>query len=215
LSAYCTIADVYTWIPRGSIAIPARLVSASASTDALTIDSHGLETGDVVTFRVGSGGTIPTGLVAGTTYYVIKLSDSSLSVSLTDGGAAVDITAAGANTLIVVAIPWTSWIAQSSAELESTMPAHAVPLDSPYPAIVTAYTAGIVAEKALSWAGVGSPPSFSERMDRVRAELKEWRKNGIPIRGAIVPTSSNRAVSGGAIAADARGWAGRGNAVIP
>jgi len=180
----------------------------------LTLDSHGLETGDVVTLRVGAGGTIPTGLVAGTTYYAIKLTDSTMSLSLTDGGAAVDITAEGSNVLLIVAIPWDSWIAEASAELESTMPAHAVPLTET-PAIVTAYAAGLVAEKALSWAGVGAPPAFSERMDRVRAELKEWRKSGIPIRGAVVPVSSNRAVSGGAIAADARGWAGRGNAVIP
>lgn len=56
-------------------------------------------TGDQVQFKVGPGGTLPAPLVAGTTYYVIKLTASTikLATSLANAlaGTAIDITTAG------------------------------------------------------------------------------------------------------------------------
>ena len=216
MSAYCEIADVYNWIPRGSVQNSARLLgSVATATDVITLDGHGLETDDPITFRADAGGELPTGLVEATTYYAIKLTDTTLSVAAAAAGSAIDLTSEGSNTLLIAPVPWVAWIAAASARMESTLPAHAVPLEAPFPEIVIVYTAGLVAVKALLWSGNAGPPGFTEEMERVRAELKEWRKNGIPIRGAIVPTSANRAISGGAAASDVRGWAGRGDTVLP
>lgn len=63
---------------------------------------HGLEAGARVIFT-GTGGTIPTGLVAGTAYYVLAagLTPTKFSVAATPGGAAIATTAAGTATAIV------------------------------------------------------------------------------------------------------------------
>lgn len=62
---------------------------------------HGLEAGARVMFT-GTGGTIPTGLTAGTAYYVLAagLTPTAFSVSATPGGAAIATTAAGTATSI-------------------------------------------------------------------------------------------------------------------
>jgi hypothetical protein len=73
-----------------------------ATDDEITVEPYlNLKVGDPVQFSVvnsqtgGTGtGTLPAGLVAATTYYVIAYTASSgvLEVSATDGGSAVDIT---------------------------------------------------------------------------------------------------------------------------
>ena len=108
-----------------------------------------------------------------------------------------------------------TWIEWASNEIECTLPSAAVPLETPYPAVVVSYCAGLVAEQALVATGVGASPGFSERMDRVRNELREWRSKGIVIRGEDRPASANSAVSSTATASDSRGWASRGNTVLP
>jgi hypothetical protein len=68
---------------------------------------HGLEAGARVMFT-GTGGTLPTGLVAGTAYYVVAtgLTPTKFSVSATPGGAAIATTAAGtASAITATAMP--------------------------------------------------------------------------------------------------------------
>lgn len=206
MSAYCQIANVYEWIPRGSISAQALLVAAvNATTNILTINGHGLALDDELTFRAEAGGSLPGGLVEGTTYYAIPLTDSTFQVATSAGGSAVNLTTAGENVVAVVELPWARWIASASAEIESTIPAHAVPLTAPYPEVVTSYTAGLVASKALAFCGTTSA-SIDARLALVRNELREWRAKGIPVRGAVVPTSANLAVRATATAVDSRGW---------
>ncbi len=59
---------------------------------------HGLAAGDKVTFT--TTGALPTGLTAGTTYFVIStgLAADSFRVSATDGGAVVDTTGSQSGT---------------------------------------------------------------------------------------------------------------------
>ena len=204
MSSYCTISDVYRWIPRGSVQNPARLVDVDTTTDTLTLDGHGLESGDEVQFRPESGGALPTGLVEGTSYYALVTSESTFQVAASVGGPAIDLSGTPSNVLCVVQLPWAAWIEEASNEVECTMPAHVVPLSAPYPAVVVAYTAGLVAETALAYSGVASA-SIADRLTRVRAELATWRKQGVPIRGAVRPASSNLAIVGSR-ATDPRGW---------
>jgi len=60
-------------------------------------NAHGLAANDRVVFEVVEGLTIPAGLTAGTLYHVIStgLTTDAFRVSTTQGGSAVDITAAG------------------------------------------------------------------------------------------------------------------------
>lgn len=67
--------------------------TAAASTDLITAAAHGLQTGDRVNLVAITGGT---GLTAGTDYYVIRASASTLKLATTAAlaaaGTAVDIT---------------------------------------------------------------------------------------------------------------------------
>ena len=87
----------------------ARLISSNAAaevaftvtalTDLINKTAHGLVAGDKITLRTTT--TIPAGLVALTTVYFVRaagLTADAFTVSLTDGGAVVDITDAGTGT---------------------------------------------------------------------------------------------------------------------
>jgi hypothetical protein len=66
--------------------------AAAAATDLITLTAHGLTNGDTVVFtNVGAA----TPLTVGTVYYVVSASANTFSVSLTKGGAAVNITVDG------------------------------------------------------------------------------------------------------------------------
>jgi hypothetical protein len=71
----------------------------AADITANTIDSpaHGLSAGNQVVFWASSGAVLPAPLAEGTIYFVIAagLTTDVFEVSLTSGGSAVDITAAG------------------------------------------------------------------------------------------------------------------------
>lgn len=60
-------------------------------------NAHGLAANDRVEFEVIEGLTVPAGLTAGTLYHVIStgITTDSFRVSATQGGSAIDITAAG------------------------------------------------------------------------------------------------------------------------
>ena len=66
------------------------------ATDVITI-ANTFADGDLVTYNNG-GGTDIAGLVNGTDYYIISASATDFQVSLTSGGAAVDLTALGTGT---------------------------------------------------------------------------------------------------------------------
>jgi hypothetical protein len=71
--------------------------TAEPSTDVITCTAHGQSNDDRVQFR--TTGVLPAGLVLGTNYWVVNASPpDELKVSLTQGGAAVDITDAGTGT---------------------------------------------------------------------------------------------------------------------
>jgi hypothetical protein len=69
-----------------------------ASTNIITSTSHGYITGDKILYG-DAGGTAPGGLVDGTSYYVIYLTDNTLSLATTQfqsyAGTAIDLTDSG------------------------------------------------------------------------------------------------------------------------
>lgn len=74
-----------------------RAVTADAGTDKLALTAHGLANGDRV-FLSNSGGALPGGSAANRLYHVVGATANDFQVSLTSGGAAIDITSAGTGT---------------------------------------------------------------------------------------------------------------------
>lgn len=71
-------------------------------TDLITAPAHGLQTDQRVFVLAAPGAVIPTGLVEGTAYFTLAsgLTTDAFKLSLTSGGAAIDITASGAALFI-------------------------------------------------------------------------------------------------------------------
>ncbi len=67
--------------------------TGAAATDILTAPGHGLANNDRVVVR---GAALPAGLSADTVYWVVGVSGGTFQLSLTQGGAAIDLTADGA-----------------------------------------------------------------------------------------------------------------------
>lgn len=187
MSAYCEQTDAYAWTPRGSISNPAQSVAITAATDIITWDGHALADDDPLTFRAESGGSMPSPLVAGTTYYAIRMTDSTFKVAATAGGSAIDLTTAGSNVLGIAQPPWTRWIEEESALIEGNCPSHVVPF-SETPPIVRRMVSLRVAVRARMWGGNSTEPIQNEIDDALRM-FTAWAK-GQQIRGAIEPASA-------------------------
>jgi hypothetical protein len=70
--------------------------TADASTDTITSAGHNMAEGEAVT--LATTGTLPAGLATSTTYYVRNPTANTFQLSLSSGGAIVDITGAGTGT---------------------------------------------------------------------------------------------------------------------
>jgi hypothetical protein len=216
VTAYATASDLYTYaLRRGVLSNPGREVeSSSASTNVITLDQHLFETNDEVTLRAAEGGTLSAPLVEGTVYYVVRLTDSTFSVAATSGGAAINLTTDGVSMMVKAELPVAALLEAYSRFVDDFIPAHLVPLDSPYPVTIVRIVCELTAAKLLSLAGQSSV-SMTEAEVGAKAQLERWSK-GVPIRDATVTASANRAiVSTLASTADPRGWAPSGSGSIP
>lgn len=63
--------------------------------DTIRSPGHGFSNDDRVVFEAEDVGSLPTGLSAGTLYWVVNAATDTFKVSTTQGGGAVDITAVG------------------------------------------------------------------------------------------------------------------------
>jgi hypothetical protein len=79
----------------GSVKGYAAVVSAGLASDTINSAAHGLVNTDRVMVYNVFAESLPTGLTEGTLYYVVGATTDTFQVSLTSGGAAVDITAVG------------------------------------------------------------------------------------------------------------------------
>ncbi len=211
--AYATREDVYTYgLPRGSLGNPGRVcASALASTDTFTLDGHGFSDGEEVILRAEEGGTLPSPLVAGATYYVVWLSDSTFKVASSKGGAAVNLTTDGELVVVSTALPFDKYLERYSRFADGFIPAHLVPLSAPYPVEVTAVVAELTAKRLQIWCGQTSD-SMTEIEVGAKAQLERWAK-GLRIRDARVTTSANLAVARSGNGN--RGWDGLDPTRIP
>lgn len=94
-------------IERGADCVPESVVTISVATPGVvTWANHGLFAGQPVVFS-NTGGALPTGLTAGTVYYVLAsgLTSSTFQVGATAGGSAIATTAPGTGVNTVTAPP--------------------------------------------------------------------------------------------------------------
>lgn len=72
--------------------------------DTITIPGHTLAVNERAAFYPAFGSALPTGLTEGTIYWVITVSGDDITVSTTQGGGAVNITAVGDGVAIEAAV---------------------------------------------------------------------------------------------------------------
>jgi hypothetical protein len=194
----------------------AREVATSiASTDTLTLDGHGFETNDELVFRAVEGGTLSSPLVAGTTYYAIRLNEGAFKVAATEDGVAINLTTDGALMLVATPLPIDDVLEAYSRWVDGFLPAHAVPLaadDTSAPALVKMLVATLAAKRLMHLAGQASE-SLNEAELAAKAQLERFAA-GLPLRDAAATAPTNKAaVSSLSItAADPRGW---GSGTLP
>lgn len=203
--AYATRADLYRYgLPRGLLANPGRLcASANVTSNVLTLDGHGFETDMPLLFRAEAGGSLPAPLVAGTTYYAKRVTDSTFQVAAAAAGSAIDLTTAGASIVVSTALPIDEVLEFYSRFVDGFLPAHKVPLETPFPITVTALVAELSAKKLLVIARQSSA-SMKELELAAKAQLERWAK-GIPLRDEDATESTNLAITESS-SADPRGW---------
>jgi hypothetical protein len=81
----------------GITAHPTQNFTASATTDRLTCNGHGVQAGNQIIVS-NSGGGLPTGLAASTRYFATEVGANSFKLAETENGAPIDITGAGTGT---------------------------------------------------------------------------------------------------------------------
>lgn len=209
MTAYATRSDLYTHgLPRGVLSNEGRLVASSlASTNVLTLDNHLFETDDRVQVRAIQGGVLSSPLVAGTVYYVIRLTDSTFSLAETSGGSAIDLTSNGESMVVTAEMPIDDLLEAYSRFVDDFIP-HLVPLAAPYPITIVRVVCELTAAKLLLLMGQSST-TMKEAEVGAKAQLERWA-SGQPIRDANATASSNMAITGNSgDIADPRGWGSR------
>ena len=219
MTDYCTAQDALQWLRPGSVRNPERNVSeVSTTADTMLVDNHGLWTGDSFELRVQAGGTIPTGLVEGTTYYAIRVSDSlfkvASSAALAALGTAIDITAEGENIGLITPIPWSKFIIEESAAIDEIMVGHGVPFAADQvPSIIQRYTSARVIARACMFCGVKTE-DLRQEMAAIEKDFERYR-SGLPLRAPEATLPANKAIRGSVSGsgADARGWIPSGGTI--
>jgi hypothetical protein len=175
---YCTPADVYALgSKRGSFANEGRLAqSVDASAGEIELGDHGFSTGDPCSFRAeGAGASLPSPLVTGVGYFVIRRTADRFAVSTTAGGAALVLGSTSYHVIVGSPLPIEDAIWKASRLLDDSLPSLLVPLVAPIPPtiVVTA------AELAAASLGVFTNPevkSFAVLLDMAQKRAAAWAK---------------------------------------
>lgn len=216
---YCSPSDVSRRLPVGALASSSSLVASSpASTDVVTSDGHGFITGDPLAVRAVEGGTLSAPLAEGTTYFAIRLSNSTLKLATTYNnavaGTAVDLTSASVSMAIVREPDFDLTIEESSRWADTCLPAHLLPLEAPVHPLVRSVVADVAAKRMLNYLGQDSEIVTKAEIEGKAILLRFV--SGMPLRGAAATSSANLAVTTTLTdLADSRGWCPDGSGTIP
>lgn len=187
--------------------------SCSAATNTITFDGHGFETNDPVIVRAVEGGALPAPLVAGTTYYAKRLSNSAFQLSATVSGATIDLTTDGVDVVVMRDPDFDYWIGVYSRWADTSLPAHAVPLQSPIPEVVECVVADLVAKRMFNVGGQASE-TLKEMEVAAVAQLVRF-SSGLVIRNGATASTNKAVTSALGSSSDARGWSPSGSRYLP
>lgn len=215
---YCTVADAIARQRAGGPPNAARVAYGNAAGNYLECEAHGLANNAEVTVRAYTGGSLPGGLSADTTYYAIVVTPSRFRLAATPDGSPIDLSSAGSNFTFHAETPWQTYVDTASRLIDGVLPHNVTPLVEPYPEIIVTYCAELAALIALQ-NSAGADSNTRLEQQSLLEFLMRWAKgpSGPPIRGTArsVTSPANLAVSSSAGAVDPRGWATRGNDRLP
>jgi hypothetical protein len=195
-AVYATRGDLYRYgLPRGNLGAPARECgSVDVASNAIELDGHGFEDGDAVVFRsADDANSLPSPLVAGTTYYAKRVNYTRFSVTEKRGLPVINITTAGGVFFVATELPFEEQLELYSRWVDDFLPAHAAPLTCPYPPQVVATVAELAAKKLMQLAGHKSE-SVDEAELAAKAKLERWAK-GLTVRNATRAQHTNLSVT--------------------
>jgi hypothetical protein len=205
--AYCVRADLYDMgLPRGGLVNPARLAdSVNVAANAILLGSHGFDLNSPLSLRAENGGELPQPLVEGVQYFAIPLSDDALQLAAMTGGSAIPLLTSGDRVLLFAPVPIDAAIEWGAGLIDDSLPAHVVPLASPYPPIIVFTNAELAIGKLMNGS---ASASLAQMVDAATKRLAKWAQ-GVPLRGTNTAnqTPSNTAVAPlFAAYGDSQGW---------
>jgi hypothetical protein len=100
-----TVSNLPIYLPYDTAAVPfgdplEGVTCTSASPGVITAPGYVPKNGDAVQLSFLAGGSMPTGLTAYTTYYVVAASSDTFEVSATKGGSAINTSSTGASLVL-------------------------------------------------------------------------------------------------------------------
>lgn len=125
--------------------------TADASTDVCSRAAHNFHNGDPVT--VSSSNTLPAGLTASTTYYIVSATTNTFKLATTPGGAAVNITSAGSGTHTVTMADGTTDVVFVEVWEAAGLKRRVSPED---------YTVAITTDDSITISGFASTPTVGQ-----------------------------------------------------
>jgi hypothetical protein len=133
----------------------------NTTTDVLTSNAHGLANNTLV--GIATTGTMPAPLIAGSMYYVVNKTTNDFQVSLTSGGAAIDLTTAGTGTLTYYTFQTPSNVGGAITGQFGTAPAylHDIGGSGSQPAMVNIREGYCSTGNVKPWAGVSQVCTIS------------------------------------------------------
>jgi hypothetical protein len=81
---------------------PYAFTATLASPGVFTAPGSSYSNGNTVVVFPGAGATLPTGVTAGTIYYIVSASGATFELSATSGGSAINLSAAGAGLVMAI-----------------------------------------------------------------------------------------------------------------
>jgi hypothetical protein len=192
--AYATAADVYRLaLPPGALQAR-RLEVAAVVGNSLRVAAHGLSADEIVVVASAGGAFPPVPLTTNARYYVRRVDEHHVELSLTAGGGAVVLSPPSSGRFALVpsldatieahAETWSRWI-------DGKLVGHLVPLEEPYPAWVTYAVAVRSACSLLRSQGIGES---AQRIFDLEAELLKdipALVRGTPLRDAAATGPAN------------------------
>jgi hypothetical protein len=204
--SYCTEADLYSYgLPRGALSVPGRLIdSVDVSANTFELDGHGFAADGEVEFRAVGGGSLPSPLAEGVTYYVIAATSWRFQVSASSGGAAVNLSTAGTTFLVLASAPVAATIAKVSRRVDDMLVGHPVPLSAPVPDVIRMTTAELAAAELLALTG-GKSESLTRLYDAAERRVVRWARNA-PLRGENAPATAQHSATSAASTRSESSW---------